>query len=164
MNVMKQPKLTIETMATAALSLFAAGCLVILFVFIPMWQQSAPAEFLQWFADHGKTVGMVMLPLEMAPLMLTLVSYIRSRGAHGTKPTWLLLANICNGIILVMFFAYFLPVNAAFMNGSMPLGEVEGALKYWQFFHIIRTILSLLAVFFSGLALTERETKRLVYH
>jgi TRAP-type C4-dicarboxylate transport system permease large subunit len=158
---MKQP--TIYVMATTALSLFTAGCLVILFVFVPMWQQLDPAAFLQWFADYGKTVGMVMLPLEMAPLMLSLVSYFRSRNEPNTRNSWLLLTNICNVIILLMFIVYFLPVNGAFIDGSMPLQEVPGALKYWQFFHTIRTAVSLLAVIFSALALTEKEVNTVAY-
>ena len=47
-----------------------------------------------------------------------------------------------------------MPLNAAFMEGTMPLTDVPKALRDWQFFHGIRTILSLLAVLFSGKTLS----------
>lgn len=153
---MKQSKLLVHQLATIALSMFSAGCLIILVVFVPAWQESDPAKFLDWFSDHGKTIGMIMLPLEIAPLMLTLISYVKFRTPDGGKRIVLLLANICNFTVLYMFIVHFLPINASFMDNSMPLEKVPAALKQWEFLHTLRTILSLLAVIFSILALPGR--------
>jgi hypothetical protein len=137
-----------------ALALFTLGCLVILFAFVPRWQQQPPAEFIQWFGQHGKTIGAVMLPLEMIPFVLSLRALVKSRAARNTTGPWVCV-NLCNAAILALFVFYFLPVNGAFMNGAMPLPEVPEALHDWQRFHVIRTILSALAVLFSARALTS---------
>ena len=137
----------------SALTLFTLGCMVILFFFVPKWQQQHPAEFLQWFAQNSKIVGAIMLPLEMIPLVLSVAALIKSRAARNTTKPWLLV-NLCNVAILAMFVFYFLPVNRAFMEGSMSLLEVPQALKDWQHFHSIRTVLSLLSVLFSSLSLS----------
>ncbi len=144
---------------TLALAIFTMGCLVILFVFVPMWLESGPREFLQWFTRNGKTIGAFMLPLEIIPLLLSLIAYLRSRRAGKPTSTWLLLSNSCNFIILGMFLMYFLPLNSAFMNGTLPVDQVPQALKEWQLFHVYRTILSLLAVIFSGLAYRSSLTR-----
>jgi hypothetical protein len=149
---MNQSKHMLYAVTTLALAIFTMGCLVILFVFVPMWLESGSREFLQWFARHGKTIGAFMLPLELIPLLLSLIAYIRSSKAGKPFTTWLLLTNSCNFLILGMFILYFLPLNSAFMNGTMPVDQVPEALKEWQLFHIYRTILSLLAVIFSGIA------------
>jgi len=157
MLVMKLPKLYAAT--TTALTLFAIGCLVILFVYVPMWQNSEPAFFINWFAANGKAIGMVMLPLEMAPLMLSLVTLVKFRKLNPQGDTFFLLANTCNFIILVLFLVYFLPANAAFMDKSLPLVEVKEALAEWEVYHVIRTALALLSAFFFGLAVYTNNCK-----
>lgn len=155
---MKQTKFLGYPLAIAGLSLFSAACIVILVVFVPMWQNTYPGEFLQWFSDHGKTVGMIMLPLEIAPLVLTLICYLKLRRIKGTGSMALLLANLCNFAILYMFIVYFLPLNASFMDNSIPVKDVSDALKYWESLHTIRTILSLVAVMLV-VGFTEKEPR-----
>ena len=150
---MNPSKRNFYAVTVMALALFALGCLVILFVFVPKWQQQPPVEFLQWFAQNGKTIGVIMLPLEMIPLVLSVAALIKSRAVRRTMGPWLLV-NLCNVAILALFVFYFLPVNRAFMAGSMPLLEVPAALREWQHFHSIRTVLAGLAVLFSGQALS----------
>lgn len=156
---MKQSNFNLYTVTAIALSVFAGGCLVVLLGFVPMWKQLQPAEFLQWFSENGKTIGVIMLPLEMIPFTLSVRSYLKLRKTQGSSRTMLLLANICNMIILAMFFMYFLPVNASFLDGSMPFEKVSEALNNWQYFHLNRTILSILAAIFGILAIAPAKQK-----
>jgi hypothetical protein len=149
---MKHLNFKLRIAATVAQSLFAVACLVILIDFVPMWQNLSPSTFLQWFADHGKDVGKVMLPLEIMPLMLSLNCYIRSAKQHDPIMKKLFSTCICNFVILAMFFLYFLPLNSSFMNQSLHIAEVRQALADWQFFHVIRTIIAFIAAMFSLLS------------
>lgn len=160
---MRQSNFNLYSLNVIALSVFAVACLVILIVFVPMWQQLEPGNFLQWFNEHGKTVGIIMLPLEMIPLILSLRSYLKLRKLPGASGKLMLLSNICNIIILTLFFIYFLPVNAAFMDGSMAAEKVRGSLSLWQFVHIIRTVLAFVATVFAMTTIASlNKTLRLV--
>ncbi|UKB78108.1 DUF1772 domain-containing protein [Chryseobacterium sp. MEBOG07] len=138
-------------------SLFVGGCTVILFVLVPFWQKIAAEDFLTWFSFNSKSVGLTMLPLEAVPLIISISTYIIAyKQRLTTRNIWL--ANlICNVIILIMFFAYFMPANAAMASKNIPIEHVAGELKRWEIIHSLRTFLAILAILFCGLAMRKEQ-------
>lgn len=139
------------------LSAFSGGCLMVLFVLLPFWQSSTPEVFLNWFAAHNKAIGMTMLPMEVLPLIASVVLFfVALRQKKSNIPLWLL-TNICNLIILVMFIVYFFSANRMMASGRFPADKVSEELQKWKTIHIARTITSVLAIVFCGLAIKKAD-------
>lgn len=139
----------------ALLGLFAGGSITILFIIVPFWYSLTPAELMLWFNHYGVRVGITMLPMEIVPLLLSIYAYFSLRKRNeGGKALWLWV-NISNIIILVMFLAYFLPVNFQFLNQRMDPAEVSKELVRWELIHITRTILAVLSTVLAILAYSK---------
>jgi uncharacterized membrane protein len=130
----------------ALLGLFAGGCITILFILVPFWFRLPPDNLMQWFTDFGPIVGITMLPMEVAPLLLSLVAYYKTRKSYPESRTMWIVVNLSNILILISFLVYFLPVNLSFVEHSIAPGAVAAELKRWQLIHIARTILSVLSI------------------
>jgi hypothetical protein len=48
--------------------------------------------------------------------------------------------------MIVMFFAYFQPLNESFAHASVAAGELPDALRRWGALHRVRTVLSFAAL------------------
>ena len=144
-------KINLTTCARVLLALFALGCLIILFYFVPMWQAMQPELFLQWFSANGIIIGMIMLPLEMAPLVMCLVLLIKNMHDVSSK-RFALLVNSSNLLILVLFLVFFLPANNNLMDPNSNPAIVPSILSDWKWFHSVRTMLAIASFTFSVLA------------
>lgn len=140
---MKNTSVYISTIAL--LGFFAGGNIIIWFIILPFWQSLPASELMQWFNNYGPRVGITMLPMQIIPLILSIWAYnlVRKRDIEG-KGLWLWV-NVSNVIILIMFLAYYLPVNLQFVNQTMNPNDVPSELVRWEIIHIARTILAVLS-------------------
>lgn len=138
---MKNPILYISTIAL--LGLFAGGSIIIWFIVLPFWQSLSADELMQWFNNYGPRIGITMLPMQIIPLVLSIWAYnlVRKKDIEG-KSLWLWV-NISNLIMLIMFLAYYLPVNLQFVNQTMNPKDVSSELVRWEIIHIARTLLAI---------------------
>jgi hypothetical protein len=148
---------SLSMVSLSLLSSFAGGCLIVLFVLVPFWQNSTAEIFLTWFAANSSAVGLTMLPMEVLPLITSAVLYFVARKQKKSNQNLWLLTNICNIIILAMFIVYFLPTNTAMASGTFSADKVSAELQQWKTMHIVRTILSALSVVFCGLAIRKAD-------
>ncbi|MCF0074214.1 DUF1772 domain-containing protein [Dyadobacter sp. CY261] len=147
----------LATFTIAAQSAFTGGCLVILLVLVPFWQTMSPAGFLSWFSMNAKALGSTMLPLEMMPLMSSIILSVNAfKKKLANKNAWMI-AAICNLLVLVIFIAYFMPANFAMAGGTLAESKVASELLQWKSFHAIRTSLSILALFSGWFAMTRQS-------
>ncbi|RXM53491.1 MULTISPECIES: anthrone oxygenase family protein [unclassified Chryseobacterium] len=138
-------------------SLFVGGCSVILFVLVPFWQKITAEEFLVWFSSNSKSVGLTMLPLEAIPLLISISTYIIAyKQKLNTKNLWFY-NLLCNVVILIMFFLYFMPANTAMASKTIPIEHVAQELKRWELLHILRTLLAILSILFCGIAIKKAQ-------
>jgi len=138
--------------AIALLGLFAGGNIIIWFIILPFWQSLPANELMQWFSNYGPRVGITMLPMQIIPLILSIWAYnlTRKRDIEG-KGLWLWV-NVSNVVILIMFLAYYLPVNLQFVNQTMNPDDVPSELVRWEMIHIARTILAVLSTLLAIIA------------
>ena len=146
------------TLTIALLSVFAGGCLTILFIIVPFWYTLSPTGLMDWFAAFGPRVGITMLPMEIIPLVLSVGCWFRSKK-EGANPKEWMVVSISNLLMLLSFFVYFLPVNFSFVSHKLNASEVGPELVRWEIMHIGRTILSILS---AGLAI--KITAAYLYH
>lgn len=160
MNAMNQShKINLATLAQILLGLFALGCVIILLYFLPKWQAMEPEVFLRWFSANGKTIGMIMLPLEMAPLVMCMVLLVgRRHDLSGER--YGLVVNGSNLLILIMFVLFFLPANKTLMDVHTNPAQVSSILRDWKLLHTVRTILAIASFALSLFAFRRTEVNR----
>lgn len=106
-------------------------------------------EVFWWFKHVGKLIGMVMVPLEIIPLILSAVLFLKLRKENSKASHMWLWVNCLNVAVLLSFFIYFLPVNVQFIDGIMPASEIPAELDRWQMVHALRTLAIVLSVVIS---------------
>lgn len=129
-------------------ALFTGGCFLILFVLVPFWQQSSAENFLSWFSVNSSNIAITMLPLEVIPLLLSVITYsITFKNKDNSRKWWFfnLLSNIA---ILLLFFVYFMPANSSMHSGTIAIENVANELVKWEKYHIVRTFLTILSILF----------------
>lgn len=128
------------------LSLFAGAAIFVLFVMTHAWKYMGLVEAASWFRNFGSLMEGVMLPLEIIPLILSGILFLRLRKASSPASHMWLWVNCLNVATLASFFIYFLPVNVAFIDNTIHANEIAGELQRWQIVHAFRTLAIVLAV------------------
>jgi hypothetical protein len=145
---------------SALLSLFAGGSIIILFILVPFWQSLSPEAVTEWFKNFGSVTGFTMMPMEIVPLLLSAYCWLRAKKLNEEGKNAWLLVNICNLIILAMFFLYFLPVNLLFINKTIDPALIAGELVKWKIIHAGRTLLTLLSALLAVSACLKTDIKK----
>ncbi|GEM_PF-681467 len=153
----KYQSVKLFTLATQAL--FTGGCLVILIVLVPFWQESNATDFLRWFSKNAPNIAKIMLPLEIVPLLLAMLNVYLVNKKKQPNRLWWWLNLLCNISILLMFFWYFMPANSSMASRAIADNQVTGQLINWKIFHFIRTALSAIGILFCVLGLTSSPSK-----
>jgi hypothetical protein len=128
------------------LSLFAGAAIFVLFVMVPAWKYMDPEEVMNWFKNLGSTIGLVMMPMEIIPLILSGVLFMKLRRENSRASHMWMWVNCLNVAVLISFFVYFLPVNMQFINGTMAAQAIPAELDTWKMVHALRTIAIVLSV------------------
>jgi hypothetical protein len=150
---------SIYILTTALLALFAGGSIIVLFILIPFWQTLEPNALMEWFQHFGSQMGFVMLPMEMIPLLLSVYVWFIARKTNEEGKNLWLCVNVCNAIVLLMLFLYFIPVNLSFIHKIMLPENVAGELVRWKMIHAMRTIFILLSMVLAIFAVGRRVGK-----
>ena len=124
--------------------MFAGTMLAIGVILGGYWMSLPPAEFLDWFAQHGELVKRA-IPWVVIPTVIGLIGALwhdwRRPAARGL---WLA-ASACILAVLGFTMGYFVPHNAAFASKTVPLDQVGTQLDAWLLMHNIRIGLALAA-------------------
>lgn len=137
--------------ATYGTAAFTGAMLTIGLVLGSYWKSLPPAEFLDWFADNSILIART-IPLFVVPALVGLIGgAICDRHSPQLK-LWLASLGSMIGI-LVVTFAFHLPMNAEFNAKSVSPADVSPMLDRWLWLHTIRIILGLAASILSVLAI-----------
>lgn len=146
-------KLVFNILGVCGAGIFTGAMLVIGLTLGTYWQSLPPAEFQDWFAKNGNLVGNT-IPLYVLPTVIGLLGSAWLAGAGTTRTLWLV-AFAAIALLLVITFAYHLPLNAKFAAKAVPIDEVAGALSGWIAFHWARIGLGLFAAVTSAVAIAR---------
>ncbi|SHG70821.1 anthrone oxygenase family protein [Chryseobacterium sp. OV279] len=150
----------LKLISLAVQSLFTGGCLVILFVLVPFWQKSNPEDFLLWFSINSPNIAKIMLPLEVIPLILSVLTFYLVNKQKDETRKWWLLNLAANVIILLLFFIYFMPANSSMSSGTIMKNQVKSELMKWEMIHLMRTVLTGISTIFCIVGLQYLPVKK----
>lgn len=135
-------------------ALFAGVMLAIALILGAFWRSLPPAEFLTWFSANSHLVART-IPMVVVPTLIGLLGSLwLSWSDAGGRYIWLAALG-CIAALLVLTAAYFLPINATFNAGSVPLGDVRATLDAWLAMHWLRIALGLMAAVLGLLAIAR---------
>lgn len=126
------------TLATAGmLGLSAGAMLTEQLVLVSWWRSLPPDAFLRWFGENEPRLVAFFAPLQVSGALFALAA----AGLGWSRPAVrgpLAAAAVLAVAALLMYPAYFEGVNARFVAGTIPPGEVAGALRGWSAWQWVR--------------------------
>ena len=100
-----------------------AGCgLMVALTLVPYWSSLTPQAFLDVFGRFNILIPRTLEPILLPALISVLGSLILTWRVPQRRLFWLLSAG-CFFATLALTALYFLPLNAAFAQQTLPLGE-----------------------------------------
>ncbi|MGR3839090.1 MAG: hypothetical protein ACU0A2_12140 [Cognatishimia sp.] len=107
---------------------------------VESWAGMEPGVAIDWFAEFGLPLGIVMVPFGG----LAMVSTLPSLGKTGVNWYWLA-AFVLAASTMLLLPIYFWDANTLFFDGTILPEDVTAEIQRWKFWNWIRTILSVLA-------------------
>jgi len=164
--VYKQDLAILSTALSSLVSgLFAGAMLLIALAIVPYWQSLDPQVFHNWFLLHAHHLGDAMVPLLMASVSLSAVTF--ALAFRLKRKSRLLSAGAFFSLmaILVIYMIANRPVNSVLLNGeSLSAITIRNSLAAWRFWHWVRVLFGVVSFGFSIATLTslsvETELKR----
>ena len=127
---------------------FAGTMLCIGLAFGSYWTSLEPQAFLDWFARNNGFIAR-SIPIVALPAAIGLLGSLwLTRSNIRTRALWIV-AVVCMVGVWVVSVAYHFPANAAFADGSLPIGTVAPTLRTWLTLHALRVALALAAAAFA---------------
>ena len=123
---------------------FAGTMLCIGFAFGSYWTSLEPQAFLDWFATNNGFVAR-SIPIVALPAAIGLLGSLWLAICDARARSLRITAVACMVGVWIVTVAYHFPANAAFANGSVPVGEVASTLRTWLALHALRIALALAA-------------------
>jgi hypothetical protein len=124
---------------------------LIRFVLVPFWRALPPEEFRAWFRQHGKRIGVVMIPLGVTTMVATAAAAL-AEPDRGSKT-----AAIATAGVVAVTVAVNEPANERFWSDEpMTDDETTRMLARWSRGHDLRVALGVVAV----VAATRRLASR----
>lgn len=143
-----------QIIAVVGSAAFAGVMLAIGLILGAFWRSLPPAEFLTWFQAHNPLIQRA-IPLVVVPTLVGLVGATWLSWNDAVARAWWLGALACIAGVLLLTAIYFLPLNARFSAGSIPVADVPSALDGWLTLHWVRITLALTAAVFGLVAITR---------
>jgi Domain of unknown function (DUF1772) len=140
-------------MAAAALALLIGALLTEAMVLVPMWRSLSPQEFFALHAAHAHRLYAFFAPLTASAALLSVTSAVATvaTGRAGRLPSVLAAALVL--VILSTYALYFRRANASFAEARITDHDLPHELARWARWHWCRTIIGLIALAASLLAL-----------
>jgi hypothetical protein len=139
----------LNLLSVISLSLFSGAFVFIAVVVVKFWQAVAPDVFLSWMSDNFYRFPALMVPLNMAALLLTIAAFVIAWKSLPNSRIPLGLSVVCIFACTLTYPIYFAGANAEFLNrlilvprlSAIELSQVSSALNNWSNWHWLRTVL-----------------------
>lgn len=136
--------LPFRILAITGAAMFAGVMLAIGVILGSYWTGLAPADFLDWFARHGRHVTRA-IPIVVLPTLIGLAGALWFDWSDGAKRGIWLGAAGCIVAVLAITLLWFVPSNTAFAAKAIPVDQVSGKLDTWLMIHNVRIALAVAA-------------------
>lgn len=124
------------------------GCLL-----VPYWKTLATAEFYEYYAHFGPTIGKFYTVLT---ILAALIPFFTSSYCLYTKSYALgysLIATFLAVMFVASFYVYFKDANQQFYNATLTTTQLQSELIIWEYWHWARVLAELLSLIFLILTL-----------
>lgn len=148
--------LPFQALAIVGSAAFAGVMLAIGIILGGFWISLPAADFLLWFQNHNHLVVRT-IPLVVVPTLVGLAGSLWLSWADRAARLWWLAALGCIIAVLALTAAYFLPMNATFVAGTVPLADVPARLGSWLAMHWLRIVLAFVAAVLGIVAVARQR-------
>jgi hypothetical protein len=142
-----------QLLAAAGLALFVGALLTEAMVLVPMWRTLSPQEFFTLHAAHAHRLYAFFAPLTVIATLLTVAAAVTSVTTDRPLRSASVIAAVLALVILSTYGLYFRRANASFADASITHDNLPAELARWAAWHWFRTVVGLVALAASLLAL-----------
>jgi hypothetical protein len=128
--------LVFNALAILGAASFAGAMIIIGLAFGAYWTSLPPADFLDWFSQHGHLIGRV-IPIFAVPSAIGLLASL-GMGWNGSHRGAWVVATAAMAMVGAITAIYHLPTNAGFAAKTIPLDAVSSTLATWLSLHWVR--------------------------
>ena len=136
----------LEALTVATLGVYAGAMLTEGFVLVPYWRSLPPQQFFDWYAAYDDRLfaffGTLTVLMAALAISTTVVSILERAPGRWFS---VIAAGLAVAAVL-MFPLYFQHANASFSAATLPPSELPAELLRWQRWHVVRVVLSVLAL------------------
>lgn len=136
----------LNILALVVLSAFAGALLFIAVAIVNFWKTTPPELFFSWMSDNFWRFPTIMVPLNLAALLLLILTLVVGWKIQIDRRLPLGLALLPLVACTLTFPIYFAGANAEFLTRSIPLTDVAEKITIWSQWHLLRTVLVILAI------------------
>ena len=129
---------TLRLLSAAVLGVSAGGMLTGALILLPFWQESAPADFLAWFAANAARMLWFFGPLQTAGALLAVAAAIASFFDGSPARMATVVAAALAVAVLIPFFLFFQQANAGFAAATIPLEDIPAQLARYEMWQWVR--------------------------
>lgn len=142
---------------------FSVGLILTSVVIVESWASMEPTDAIDWFAEFGLPLGIVMVPFGGLALVFSAVALLSTLpGLRKTGVNWYWVAALfLTACTMLLLPIYFWDANTLFFDRSILPADVPAEVQRWKFWNWIRTILSVFASLAILLALSREARSSL---
>ena len=145
--------LTLLILTAFVLGLFTGSLLTEAVILVPHWRSLAPKTFLELHSAFGPRLYKYFAPLTIAATVMPIVSASYCLWIHSDATAF----SVATAILILstfgIYFYYFKSANASFASGLVGVEGLPDELRRWAMWHWIRTVLAMVALFFTLVAI-----------
>ncbi|MGB1247662.1 MAG: hypothetical protein ACPG4Z_02165 [Chitinophagales bacterium] len=140
-------------------SIFVGSQITEGFLLVPYWKMLSPAEFYEYYASFGPSIGKfyTVLTIIAALIPISLSAYCFFYKSQGLK--YAIASTFFAFLFVGLFYVYFKGVNQQFYNAVFNAGQLKDALNTWEYLHWLRVFFEILSLFFLILAINVSSLK-----
>jgi hypothetical protein len=136
----------LEALTVATLGIYAGAMLTEGFVLVPYWRSLPPQQFFDWYAAYDDRLFAFFGTLTIVMAALAIATAVVSILERAPGRWFSVIAAALAVAAVLMFPLYFQRANASFSAATLPPSELPAELLRWQRWHVVRVVLSVLAL------------------
>ena len=143
----------LKLLSVACLGIYSGAMLTEGFLNVPYWRSLPPAEFFSWYAANDQRLIGYFRPLTVLTAVVTILAALASHASGDPSRVGLTVSAVLMIVMIAMFLAIFRGLNESFAHASVAAADLPAALARWSSWHVLRVVLSFVALASSLLAL-----------
>jgi len=144
----------------AIFSIFLGSQITEGILLVPHWKTLSAVEFYDYYAKFGPTIITFYTKLTIIAVLIPVAVSIYCFFKKSPALKYSIISTFFALLVIAFSFAYFKETNQQFFEAAFSDNELKTVLKTWEYWHWLRVLIELIALFFLMLTLNILSKER----